>query len=100
MELAYLSLFVYLFIYLFSWLCWVLVATRGIVAMCRIFVVVCGIFSYGMWALSCGMWDLVPSPGIEPRPPALGPWSLIHWTVREVPSLVLETENGSSWFWV
>ena len=21
---------------------------------------------------SCGMWDLVPPPGIEPRPPALG----------------------------
>ena len=22
--------------------------------------------------LSCGMWDLVPCPGIEPRPPTLG----------------------------
>ena len=35
--------------------------------------------------LSCGMWDLVPWPGIEPRPAALGVQSLSHWTVREVP---------------
>ena len=27
---------------------------------------------YGMRALSCDMGDLVPQPGIEPRPPALG----------------------------
>ena len=31
---------------------------------------------------SCGMWGLVP--GIQPRPPALGAWSLSHWTPREV----------------
>ena len=31
------------------------------------------------------MWDLVPWPGIEPGPPALGVWSLSHWTTREVP---------------
>ena len=31
------------------------------------------------------MWDLVPWPGIEPRPPALGAWSLSHCTTREVP---------------
>ena len=31
------------------------------------------------------IWDLVPWPGIEPRPPALGAWSLSHWTIREVP---------------
>ena len=30
------------------------------------------------------MWDLVPWPGIEPRPPALEVWSLSHWTTREV----------------
>ena len=29
---------------------------------------------------SCGMWDLVPRPGIEPRPPALGAQSLSDWT--------------------
>ena len=33
------------------------------------------------------MWDPVPWPGIEPRPPALGAWSLSHWTTSEVPSL-------------
>ena len=26
--------------------------------------------------LNCGMWDLVPQPGIEPGPLALGVWSL------------------------
>ena len=46
-----------------------------------------------MWVhLCCGMWNLElqhvgsSSPtGIEPRPPALGAWSLSHWTTREVP---------------
>ena len=36
-------------------------------------------------ALSCGMWDLVPWPGIEPRPLAVGVRSLSHWTTREDP---------------
>ena len=35
--------------------------------------------------LSCSMWDLVPWPENEPRPPALGAWSLSHWTTSEVP---------------
>ena len=47
------------------WLLWVLV-------------VACGIFS-------CDMWDLVPWPGIKPRPHALRAQSLNHWTTREVP---------------
>ena len=34
--------------------------------------------------LICGMWDLVPWPGMEPRSPVLGAWSLSHWTIREV----------------
>ena len=34
---------------------------------------------------SCSMWDPVPWPGMEPRPPGLGPLSLSHWTTREVP---------------
>ena len=33
---------------------------------------------------SCMMWDLVPCPEIPPRLPALGAWSLSHWTTREV----------------
>ena len=36
-------------------------------------------------SLSCKMWDLVPWPGIKPRPPVLGAQSLSHWTTREVP---------------
>ena len=35
------------------------------------------------------MWDLVPWPGIEPGPPALGAWSLNHCTTREVPIFIL-----------
>ena len=36
---------------------------------------------------SCSMWDLVLGLGIEPRPSALGAWSLSHQTTREVPTL-------------
>ena len=35
--------------------------------------------------LSCSTWDLVPWPGIEPSPPALGARSLSHWTTKEIP---------------
>ena len=41
--------------------------------------------------LSCGLWGLVPWPGIEPGPPALGAWSLSHWTAREVPDISLKS---------
>ena len=34
--------------------------------------------------LSSGMWELVPWPVMDPRPPALGAWSLSHWTTSEV----------------
>ena len=36
---------------------------------------------------------LVPRPGIEPMPPALGAWSLNHWTAREVPVRLFLTEQ-------
>ena len=39
----------------------------------------------GMQTLSCSLWDLVPWPGIKPRPPALESWSLSLLTTREVP---------------
>ena len=40
--------------------------------------------------LSSGMWDLVPRPGIELRPPALGVWSLSHRTTnRELPDCIV-----------
>lgn len=35
--------------------------------------------------LSCGTCDLVPWPGIQPRPAALIAWSLSRWTRMEVP---------------
>ena len=34
------------------------------------------------------MWDLAPHQEIESRPPALGAWSLSHWTNREGPDRV------------
>ena len=34
--------------------------------------------------LAGGMWILVPRPGIEPRPPALGARSLCHWTTKDI----------------
>ena len=35
------------------------------------------------------MQNLVPSPGMESGSPALGMWSLSHWTTRKVPTAVL-----------
>ena len=53
-------LFVLFYFCLFIWLHWILVA-------------------------AC----LVPWPGIKPRSPALGAWSLSHWTTREVSCMYL-----------
>ena len=51
-----------------------------------------------MWALSCGMQDLVPWPGIEPGPPALGAWSLNCWTPRESSSPISQgKETARLW---
>ena len=36
---------------------------------------------------------LVTRPGIEPRPPALGAWSLSHWTTREVWRLIFRAPS-------
>ena len=71
--------FKYLFIIYLFWLCWVLVAAHGI------FVVACGLLvaACRLLVAAC-MWDLVPQPGIEPGPPALGAWSLNHWATRKV----------------
>ena len=76
------SAFVYFFfknIYLFLWLYQVLVvAYRIFTVACRIFffffffsVASCEIFNCNMQTLLCGTWDLVPWPGIKPRP--------LHW---------------------
>ena len=32
---------------------------------------------------ACG--TLVPKPGVEPKTPGIGRWSLNHWATREVP---------------
>ena len=58
-----------IFIYLFIWL------HRVLVVACELLVVAC-------------MWDLVPQPGIESRPLALGVQSLIHCATRKVPTSV------------
>ena len=44
-----------------------------------------GSFVVACFTLGCGMWDLVPWLGMEPGSPALGVWSLSHWTTGEVP---------------
>ena len=46
-------------------------------------------------AMNCSMWGVVPWPGIEPRPPALGGWSLSHWTTREIQSSSLILWSGA-----
>ena len=42
--------------------------------------------AHRIFDLSCGIWDLVPWPEIEPGSPALGAWSLSHWTTRKFPT--------------
>ena len=37
-----------------------------------------------MGTLSCSIQDLVPWPGIKPRPPALEMWQLSPWITKEV----------------
>jgi len=71
-----------------------------------VLVVVCEIFSYDIWDLllqhanalvmvyeflvaACG--GLIPHPGIEPGPPALGARNLSHWTNKEVPRLLFSS---------
>ena len=49
-------------------------------------VAACRMVSCSVQTLSWGLWNLVPQPGIEPRPPKLGVQSLNHWTTREVPT--------------
>ena len=44
------------------------------------------------------MWDLAPQPGMEPRPPVLGPRSLSHWASREVPIVAYFLYNSLYFF--
>ena len=56
-----------------------LITIQILIWVCRVLIVAGGIFS-------CSMWDLVPRPGIEHGPPALGARTLSHWTTSEVPA--------------
>ena len=54
-----------------------------------------------MWHAGCGI--LVPQPGIEPAPPAVGAQSPNPWTAREVPpynayfhTIIFTHEHGVS----
>ena len=69
-------------IYLFIWLFCVLVEACGIFNLLQTSAA-CGIFS-------CSVWDLVPWPGIKPRPPALGTQNPSHWTTWEIPQQKLD----------
>ena len=51
----------------------------------KLFIWLLCIFVVAFTTFSCCTWNLVPSPVIELRLPALGAWSLIHSTTREVP---------------
>ena len=51
--------------------------------------------NHDTWIFS--MWDLVPWPGIEPRPPALGTQSLSHWTTREGLGTLSYTHDPRAW---
>ena len=48
--------------------------------------------SRGTRVFNCSMWDLVPPTRDRTRAPALGAWSLSHWTTSEVSSLPV-------WLW-
>ena len=66
-----LMLFLKIYFILLIWVCQVLIVTSGIFdAACKIFI--------------CSVWNLVPWPGIELWPPALGAWSFRQWTTTKV----------------
>ena len=46
-----------------------------------------GCATHGLFSLS--MWDLVPWLGTESGSPAMGAWSLSHWTTRDTPRILL-----------
>ena len=80
----------YFLMFFFSFFFFLIWMSRVLVAAHRIFHLCCDVQSFhcSIRTLSCSMWDLVPRPGIEPRPPESGALSLSHWTIREVPKTV------------
>ena len=77
--------------FFFFWFCRVLVAAHGLLSCSRraSLLRLAGslVVAYELLVAAC-VWDLVPWPGIKPRPPALGAWSLNHCTTREDPDLL------------
>ena len=70
------------------------VSDTGLSGLCGIFVAALETFlvqhgiscsSWGVQTLCCGMWGPVPWREMESGPPALGSWSLSHWTTSIVP---------------
>ena len=55
-------------------------------------------FYLALPGLSRSMWDLVPQPGIEPGPFALGACSLSHGTTRDVPEFIIDQVLSYSFF--
>ena len=60
---------IYIFIYVFIYL-----AAPGL--SCSMKNLLSLLWYAACYLFSCNMWDLVPQPEIEPRPSALGAWSL------------------------
>ena len=56
---------------------------------CFCFYLICCLFVFvgGFWSHHAACGILVPQPGVEPVPLALGARSLKHWTSREVPGI-------------
>ena len=75
-------IFLNFYFYLFIWIYQILVAAFGI------FDLHCS-----MTTLSCSILDLVPLPGMEPRPPVLRTQSLSHWIPREIPQQMLNKNH-------
>ena len=55
------------------------------------------IFFFNLLLVLHSMWDLVSWLGIEPSPPTLAVWSLNHWTMREVPKIMLQKTGINFW---
>ena len=89
-EAPYIHYIYMLFVYFCIWLCQVLDVALRIFdlgySVQNLLTVACRSFSCGMRILNCSIWDLAPLLEIKPRFPALGEWSLSHWTTREAPT--------------
>ena len=70
-------------------------STYLLIRLCQVLVAACMILSCSMQTLSCSLWDLVPWPGMEPGPPVLRVWSLLHWTTRLVPKELHSWEENT-----